>query len=79
MTLEFYIASLDVLNKKVDTLSAKLLSFPRGPMGLVEWTPEYITAKQAFDSAYKELKTLNKSTPADIRMQYSQIRRNKKQ
>ncbi|QDJ96225.1 hypothetical protein Xoosp13_38 [Xanthomonas phage Xoo-sp13] len=47
----------------VDTLSAELQKFPKGPMGLtpdhVKATPEFKFAKYVFDLAFKKLREFN--------------------
>lgn len=48
------------LNTKVDELSAKLNSYPKGEMGLVvDKSDEFVADKQAFAQAFAELRDFN--------------------
>lgn len=65
MSLTFSQAKATVaeLSAELDRTSAALDRFPKGPMGLtpdaVKFSPEYRSAKQAFDTAFAKTRAFN--------------------
>lgn len=78
MTLELYTELRNEIEIRLDKADELVKSFPVGPMGLVEMTDEFRSAKRKYDLVFNELRVLNKHTPNKIKREYSLNKRFKK-
>ena len=75
MTIEFYTATKNEINARIDAITNELNSFPKNNAGLVNATPEFLVVKTRFELAFRELQTINKFASKELKKAYRDANR----
>ena len=70
MNLAIYTELKNEINQRVNKYSDILNSFDKNASGMVEITPEFKSAKNSFDIAFKELQVINKAASKELKKAY---------
>lgn len=74
MKLEIYTELKNEIQERLDVVSTNVQAFSNNGAAVL-MTPEFKSAKNAFEIVFKQLQVLNKHTPNSVKREYSKLRR----